>query len=215
MPAPNWTTGFVSLGASLMLIVTVVEIPTALLILLAYSLFATLGGVVANYPGAILCVTSVALVSALCTAAYKTGYVSEDQLVKSLAKRGKTLADGTSKLLDSNVSESGSLANRGHRAKISVEKSSIHFFCKEAFLLKQSSQECEFTHRLLRDYFALRELRPTLSASDKRRRLEAIRFLGYQGEAALDVLTEFADDQDFRPFVPQHSPDWATSLHQS
>src|SRR5262249_9562614 len=55
---------------------------------------------------------------------------------------------------------------------------------------------CEFVHRLLRDYFALRVLRPRLSVPDKQRRLDAIRFLGYQGEASLDVLTEFATDED-------------------
>jgi HEAT repeat protein len=60
-----------------------------------------------------------------------------------------------------------------------------------AFLLKRSSDEVEFVHRFLRDYFALRELRPQLAAGEEGR-LRAIEQLGYQGQAALDTLVEIA-----------------------
>jgi HEAT repeat protein/energy-coupling factor transporter ATP-binding protein EcfA2 len=62
----------------------------------------------------------------------------------------------------------------------------------DAFLLKPSQSEIEFVHRLLRDYFALRELMPRLK-SDHGARCETIRALGYQGEAALDMLVEFVE----------------------
>jgi HEAT repeat protein len=60
-----------------------------------------------------------------------------------------------------------------------------------AFLLKRSSGDVEFVHRFLRDYFALRELRPQLAAGEEGR-LRAIEQLGYQGQAALDTLVEIA-----------------------
>jgi HEAT repeat protein len=66
----------------------------------------------------------------------------------------------------------------------------------DAFLLKETSQEFEFTHRLLRDYFALRELRPSINSPHRERRLETIHTLGYQGESALDVLVELAGQSD-------------------
>ena len=68
-------------------------------------------------------------------------------------------------------------------------------FCQDAFLLKQASYEIEFIHRLLRDYFALRELLPRVSG-EQTARLRAIESLGYQGEAALDVLVELAGDHN-------------------
>ncbi|MGH8187196.1 MAG: HEAT repeat domain-containing protein, partial [Steroidobacteraceae bacterium] len=74
-----------------------------------------------------------------------------------------------------------------------------HFlsFAREAVLLQQSGAETEFTHRLLRDYFALRELLPRVSSSHHDR-LETIRSLGYQGESALDVLHDLSTDIDPR-----------------
>ncbi len=65
----------------------------------------------------------------------------------------------------------------------------------DAFLLKRSMNDYEFVHRLLRDYFALRELMPRLAVGDAGR-LDAIRALGYQGESAVDLLVEFANESD-------------------
>jgi HEAT repeat protein len=59
---------------------------------------------------------------------------------------------------------------------------------KKALLLKQSANEVEFVHRLLRDHFALRELRPGLRQQEVDRRVEAIRNLAYQGDAAVETL---------------------------
>jgi hypothetical protein len=70
----------------------------------------------------------------------------------------------------------------------------------EALLLKRSGGDVEFMHRLLRDYFALRDLQPALSSADRSRRLSAIRSLGYQGDAAVDALADFVRtaDEDVR-----------------
>jgi HEAT repeat protein len=65
-----------------------------------------------------------------------------------------------------------------------------------ALLLKRSADDVEFMHRLLRDYFALRELQPMLGGPDNALRLDAIRKLGYQGESAIDTLDEFVRDSD-------------------
>lgn len=64
-------------------------------------------------------------------------------------------------------------------------------YCADALLLKRSAADVEFVHRLLRDYFAMLELQPLLEHPDEERRLEAVRDLGYQGEAALHTLEDF------------------------
>lgn len=64
-------------------------------------------------------------------------------------------------------------------------------YAERALLLKRSAGDIEFMHRLLRDYFALRDLQPLLRSTDSNRRLEAIRSLGFQGDAAIDALAEF------------------------
>src|SRR5262249_11013676 len=69
------------------------------------------------------------------------------------------------------------------------------WYCEEALLLKRVAREIEFIHRLLRDYFALRDLRPQLQAKERDRQLEAIRALGYQGISAIDTLAELAGDR--------------------
>jgi HEAT repeat protein len=45
-------------------------------------------------------------------------------------------------------------------------------------------------HRLLRDHFALRELRPNLHHEEFGRRIDAIRGLGFQGDAAVETLAD-------------------------
>lgn len=60
-----------------------------------------------------------------------------------------------------------------------------------ALLLKNSSHEIEFTHRRLRDYFALRELLPRLQQDDPEQKLAAITALRYQGEAAIELLADY------------------------
>jgi HEAT repeat protein len=65
-----------------------------------------------------------------------------------------------------------------------------------ALLLKRSAGDVEFMHRTLRDYFAMRDLLPRLRDSDKARRLEAIRSLGYQGESSIPWLADLVRDPD-------------------
>lgn len=65
----------------------------------------------------------------------------------------------------------------------------------DAFLLKRSRFEFEFVHRLLRDHFALRQLVPKLQ-SEGTVKVETVQALGYQGEAALDLLIEYSSDAD-------------------
>jgi len=61
----------------------------------------------------------------------------------------------------------------------------------QALLLKRSGT-VEFTHRRLRDYFALLKLQPALDAPDPLVRKAALDGLGYQGAAAIDALAEYA-----------------------
>ena len=69
-------------------------------------------------------------------------------------------------------------------------------YATNALLLKHSAGDVEFMHRLLRDYFALRDLLPLLYETNSDRRLETIRSLGFQGESAVDSLAELARDRD-------------------
>jgi hypothetical protein len=62
----------------------------------------------------------------------------------------------------------------------------------QALVLKPLRRELEFSHRLLRDYFALRELVPRLRVAPPEERLEIIGALGYQGAAAIDTLAELS-----------------------
>lgn len=64
----------------------------------------------------------------------------------------------------------------------------------DSLLLKRSGPDIEFMHRMLRDYFALRDLQPFLRSSDLPSRVQAIRSLGYQGDAAIGALAEFVRD---------------------
>lgn len=192
-PEPTWITSLVAIGASLVLILAVVKVPTAVLVLLGCSLFALSGGLVAEYPGAILFVAVFGLMCAL-GLGERTWF--KNRRIEKLESRSKIVADQTFRLFEEIFLSPCLWLTVALARRFSWHRDRFISFCKEAFLLKQSSQEYEFIHRLLRDYFALRELRPRLAASDKQRRLDAIRFLGYQGEAALDVLTEFTSDQD-------------------
>lgn len=75
-----------------------------------------------------------------------------------------------------------------------LRKQPFFSFCQEIHLLKASNQGgMEFIHRLLRDYFALRLLMPHVDSQDGDSKLEAIRALGFQGEAAIDPLIEIAE----------------------
>src|SRR5208337_2552955 len=72
-------------------------------------------------------------------------------------------------------------------------------YTTDALLLKRSgptTNYVEFMHRLLRDYFALRNLQPLLGAKDGERQLDAIRKLGLLGDSAIDTLAELTRDPD-------------------
>src|SRR5262249_28573232 len=161
--------------------------------LLGFTLFAFAGGFVANYGGGLFCTV---LFCALCAIWDVAGATWSLLPVAAPVVRGKALADGKVQFLESLILSRCFLFAGGIGRKFAWRREHFITFGIETFLLKRTSKECEFVHRLLRDYFALRVLRPRLSVPDKQRRLDAIRFLGYQGEASLDVLTEFATDED-------------------
>jgi hypothetical protein len=66
----------------------------------------------------------------------------------------------------------------------------------DSLLLKRSGSDIEFMHRLLRDYFALRDLQPLFRSGNVPLRLQAVRSLGFQGDAAVGALGEFVRDED-------------------
>ena len=70
--------------------------------------------------------------------------------------------------------------------------------CQQRLLLKYSTGDFEFTHRLLRDYFSLRELQPGLHSTNMKLKIESIRNLGFQGDAGIDALIEFSKHRNTR-----------------
>lgn len=68
-------------------------------------------------------------------------------------------------------------------------------FCRESadmLLLKRSAERFEFTHRLLRDHFALREFEQILHGAQYDVLAAAIERLAHLGESSLDTLSELA-----------------------
>jgi hypothetical protein len=192
----DWRIGYVANAAPLPLMLPFLPVPAAVLVVLGYSVCAFLGGIFADAHGAILGVIAFGLLCSVGGAVKETLGLREMEVIKRLSSRNAAAAGGTVTLVDRMILSPclWRIVAMGRRFPWCHHR--FISFCNEAFLMKQSSQEHEFIHRLLRDYFALRELRPGLSEPETHRRLEAIRLLGYQGEAALDVLVEFADHQE-------------------
>jgi HEAT repeat protein len=67
-------------------------------------------------------------------------------------------------------------------------------YVQDALLIKWAGSNQEFVHRLVRDYFATRELVAALA--DDERRGEALRRLGFQGESAIEILAEYLGHPD-------------------
>lgn len=70
----------------------------------------------------------------------------------------------------------------------------FRLYVQDALLIKRAGPDREFAHRLLRDYFATRELATDLA--DGGRRAEALRKLGFQGESAIETLAEYLGHPD-------------------
>lgn len=62
-------------------------------------------------------------------------------------------------------------------------------YCAASLILRHSSGY-EFSHRRLRDYFAVQRLLPILQSDVQEHRLSAIDSLSYQGEAAIETLVD-------------------------
>lgn len=69
-------------------------------------------------------------------------------------------------------------------------------FALGALLLKRNGQEIEFSHRIIRDHFATRDLVRQLAVRQGDELLPIIERLGAQGEAALDVLVSLLQEKD-------------------
>lgn len=75
-------------------------------------------------------------------------------------------------------------------------------YCQDALLLKRSvgpgrsNTSIQFEHRMLRDFFALQALRPSLRSKSIEVRLATIGALGYQGESSIEFLEDLAQDDD-------------------
>ena len=182
---------FVTLAAWAVIVCVVSSVGTqesiysSAMFIVGASILVGAGGVFAGGSGAILAAVVSAALPAAVTGVFGAGATRS---MRKVADRGFGLFD--SLLLSRFAWILLALFRRLPYTERRFLNSSV-----DAFLLKRSTREFEFIHRLLRDYFALRELIPRLKTEGSSR-LEAIRALGYQGEAALDILVEFVEQGD-------------------
>jgi DNA polymerase III delta prime subunit len=195
VPELNWVLTLAAIGASIVFVVAIVEIPVGILVLLGYAFLAFVGGLVGGYPGAVVGAAFLFLLWAVSAALVNTLFTGRGQAPR-LEALGSVVAGTIVRAVERMVLSPALWGVAAIGRRFAWRRDSFVAFCHEAFLLKQSSQECEFVHRLVRDYFALDALRPRLALSNTHGRLDAIRLLGYQGESALDVLAEFVEAPD-------------------
>jgi HEAT repeat protein/energy-coupling factor transporter ATP-binding protein EcfA2 len=176
---PGWgdtVSALVSVIVCLLIVRDKVPLPLATSVL-AFAVGGAVGGTVGAAAAATACCAGW-------LTAYSLGFDGETRWTKGLAQAGEHFR---SPMLLGVLAAARALPYRPW-----------HFvsYAESALLLKRSSSGIEFMHRLLRDYFALRELRPELDASTRERRLEAIRKLGFQGEATIPLLVDLATSSD-------------------
>ncbi len=148
-----------------------------------------LGGFIFGYPGAMVFTVSFGYITLLLVTNNTNTPAVFERYIQSIAKFCSDISDKyiLSPILRLLFFFNGVLAmNSNHFAK----------FCGQALLIKQLPLELEFSHRMLRDYFALINLQSKLHGNDISRRHEAIISLGFQGEAAIDALAELLKDGD-------------------
>lgn len=183
---PNWTLVLCTGVASAAAVMAILDPRTSTLSVAAIAPCSSIGGLWAGAGGALA--GGFAGGFALLFLADNVPYVG-------WARQLRTLGDRAFAVLDSLLLSRVTLALLASSRRLPFPVRPFLDSSADAFLLKRSGPEFEFVHRLLRDYFALRALRPRL-ASDHANRLETIRSLGYQGEAALDMLIEYVEQGD-------------------
>jgi HEAT repeat protein len=158
-------------------------------------LVASLGGVMAGASGATLGAALYLLALVMLAVALEFAARSEYPALRSALDR---LERWTHDVFEPRLLSPGLLVALACSGRLPHRRSGFLDYAINALLLKRSSSDVEFMHRLLRDYFALRTLQPLFGDPDLERRTEAIRNLGFQGEAAIDPLAEFARDTEPR-----------------
>jgi HEAT repeat protein len=165
-------------------VMSILALPRGTLVLWVLALSGSVGGAVSSVRGA-----TIALIVA--------GAISTVIGVRLPHQIKEKLADALFAWLDRTLLSSQAWLWLAAMRALPFNGERFIKFTTETFLLKRSGSEVEFTHRLLRDYFALRELLPEVK-SESEKRTKAIASLGYQGEAALDLLVELAAEANTR-----------------
>ena len=174
-------------AANSVLILSVSEIPTGAALLAGLMVFLAGGGLLGGASGAVLGGGIYGALSTAITATDGAEHISPngrsliDRFVAWLLRLFERLILSPVFWLAAAIATRAPW--RSHRFLL---------FSRDAFLLKNNGAEFEFVHRLLRDYFALQELLPAIDTPDRTARLAVIRSLGYQGESALDVLSDLS-----------------------
>jgi len=192
----SWAKALFAVAGTMVTILSARRAGIDILPVLKVSVCAFCGATAANDNGTVLGLGAFGLLCGAWLVSENLFFFGQGHWVASLTSWGESLGESVIRttehvLLSPCVWLIAALGNRApYRLPRFID------FSTDAFLLKRSSLEHEFVHRLLRDYFALRELMPRIASTDSRQRLETIRSLGYQGESALDVLAELVEHED-------------------
>lgn len=195
----HWALVALGVGSFIIIILVGIEAMPSFAMLVTFSLFGLLGGILKGPRGTVVSLTVFGLLSSVCitfkkASSARRGYDEERE--GRLFLWWKDLSEKTMQIIDRIFLSPCTLAIVAVSGRFPSRARRFVAFAQDAFLLKKSSKETEFTHRLLRDYFAMQQLLPSVRSENRLARLASIRALGYQGESALDFLSELSDNEN-------------------
>ena len=180
MPAPGWWWALATQAALLLGLAWLADVPWLLVAGAASA--TTVGAVLGGALGAIAAPLGAGVLLML-------GVMVDN---KQVNKVGTDLVDDLDAGLDRWLLSPLLRACLAAARRLPLRLRPFQAYAADALLLKPTGSDLEFSHRRLRDYFALRELMPGLDASNPALQLQAIDALGFQGAAAIDPLAELA-----------------------
>ncbi|HVQ36514.1 MAG TPA: HEAT repeat domain-containing protein, partial [Pyrinomonadaceae bacterium] len=198
--ASIWIIGDFTWQTSLLVCISIATLilgvsPRPILAFIGFIVFFGLGGIIGGHRGSIigsLLYGGFFLIEELVASEHK----SKHPLLARASDAGERFTDQCERAGDHYLLSPIVLRVVAITRCLPLRFSPFFQYAEGALLLKRSAGDIEFMHRLLRDYFALRDLQPLLIATDSNRRLQAIRNLGFQGEAAIEALAEFVRDSN-------------------
>lgn len=154
------------------------------LLFVAFSLGGLFGGVPGSFAGAVFFGLFLGFFAIL--------LMTRTPILVYLKDLTQSLTERTERLTEVLLYSPGLVRTLAVARRLPLRFQRFSAYAEQALLLKRTAGDYEFVHLLLRDYFALRDLQPKLTDEDRERRIEAVRSLGFQGESAIDALTDYS-----------------------